>query len=421
MIINGKSVRGIYQYNENSDYEKGDFVVDGECIFICTANSPTDTTNYTVRGQKPILNGKFNSENYKAYPGDLISNADEYYEIIKNNGNNTEDKYVSSYALSEILKRSYFGVNEIGVITDHVFFSAEDNTIDYSVGSKSITDYVDTTTDVLTKILLEPELNNGMVLVSRDLPEIKNLFLEAEESDSNINESYYEGKNNIVLLKQYTYIENKIKWRVQELIDTKYGESYYRYLKSLVVEGETDAIKNELKKYVLEGGYVSTWRSNFGGNSKNGKKQLINKINTIQNAFTERLNDYESKLLNLEGSFKFREAENENTDQNSFGVKLGHGDTGLSSGDLVTITCICRISTNANVNVGYSITIPLIDTEEPVYYYLGNYKETDYYIYQHYQDGKDIFIIVNSVGETDIVSGCSVKNLYYRYKYSPEN
>jgi hypothetical protein len=68
MIINGKSVRGIYIYNPTAEYEKGDFVVDGDCIFICTANSPTDTSKYTVKGQKPIENGKFNSENYKAYP-----------------------------------------------------------------------------------------------------------------------------------------------------------------------------------------------------------------------------------------------------------------------------------------------------------------------------------------------------------------
>ena len=133
MIINNKSVRGIYPYNESAEYEKGDFVVDGDCIFICTANYPTDTDLNTVKGQKPIENGKINTSNYKAYPGDLVIDPEEYYEIVQQGKTGVEDKYVSSQVLNEVLRKSFFGIDEAGVITDYVLYTSEDNTYDYSI------------------------------------------------------------------------------------------------------------------------------------------------------------------------------------------------------------------------------------------------------------------------------------------------
>lgn len=405
MIINGKSVRGIYIYNENSEYEKGDFVVDGDCIFICTANSPTDTTNFTVKGQKPILNGKINFENYKAYPGDLIQSADEYYKIVKNNGNSdVEDKYVSSYALCEILRKMYFGINESGIVTDHVLYSPENNTVDYSVGDKTVNEYLESTTEVLTKIILEPDLNNGTVLVSKNLPEIKNLFV-TEESENE--ESYYDGHKNIVLLRQYTYIEDMIKWRVQELTDPVNGESYYRYLKSKINEGEIDAIDGELLSYSLAGGYVSAWKSNFGGGSKksNGSRRIIEKLNSIQLAYSERLDDYENKLNNLENSFRFR-------------CVSGNLITG-SEGKLVTVTCICKNDSDiSSVRKSFSITVPLKNGDV---YYLGKDGNTTYYLRQTANGNNYSFTIVNSPTSTDIIGDCKVVDIYYREEYNRES
>lgn len=418
MIINGKSVRGIYVYNQTAEYEKGDFVVYGDCIFICTANSPTDTSKYTVKGQKPIdENGKFNSENYKAYPGDLITSADEYYNIVKNNGNGVEDKYVSSYALCEILRRTYFGLDESGVITDHVIYSPEDNSIDFSVGSKSSTEYLDNTSSILTKILLEPELNNGLVKISRNLPELKNLFVEQIESDQEINADYYSNNRvgtKVVLLRQYTYIENKEKYRVQELIDPKTGESFYRYLRSKTINDGTWAIENELQSYELEGGYISAWVSNFGGTTKtqnNSSRRIVNRLNSVIEAYRSRLEDYKNKFAQLEDSFRFKEIKNKNY------ISLSE----VSGDSLVTINCSYKSSDNDGISISYSITVPIITSENAVYY-LGEYNGLKAYLYQSIGDSAtNVFKMVSiPTNSLSVIPNSTINGIYYRRKFDSE-
>ena len=53
MIINNTHVQGIFLYSKDIEFEKGDFVVSGDCIYICTAENPTNTTNNTVSGIEP--------------------------------------------------------------------------------------------------------------------------------------------------------------------------------------------------------------------------------------------------------------------------------------------------------------------------------------------------------------------------------
>ena len=420
MIINGKSVKGIYIYNPTAEYEKGDFVVDGDCIFICTANSPTDTSKYTVKGQKPIENGKFNSENYKAYPGDLITSADEYYSIIKNNvDGGVVDKYVSSYALCEILKRTYFGINENGVITNHILYSPENNSVDLSVGSKSTTEYLDDTTSILTKILLEPELNNGIVQVSRNLPELKDLFVEQMESDQEIESEYYSNKKvgtKVVLLRQYTYVENEEKYRVQELIDPRTGESFFRYLRSKSLSDNSWAIENELKNYELTGGYISAWVSNFGGTTEtqnSSSRRIVNRLNSVIEAYRSRLDDYRHKLTQLDESFRFKEVSGDS-------VSLSE----VPGGSLVTVTCSYKTGDNSNIRLSYSITIPIITSENAVYY-LGKYKDQEAYLYQYIGSiggsQSNIFKMISiPTNSASNIQNSRIDSIYYRRKFNSE-
>jgi hypothetical protein len=421
MIINNKSVRGFYQYNEEAEYEKGDFVVDGDCIFICTASHPTDSELNTVKGQKPILNGKINTENYKAYPGDLVVDSDEYYKINQQGKTGAEDKYVSSQVLNEVLRKSFFGVDECGVITDYVLYSSENNTYDYSVGGKSIKEFLDETTDVLSKIIVEPELNNGMVLVSRNLPEIKNLFLEEEQSDQIISENYYYNNKNVVILKQYSYVMDKVKWRVQELVDPSYGESYYRYLKSSTITDNDEIIENELMDYSLSSGYISAWKSNFGGNTKSNQstKRIVDRLNTIQQAYKERLEDYQNKFNSLENSFRFKVAENRKT-------------VGLSNKYLVNtiqvggkdslVTIISLVSDNNGIYKSYSITVPIIITDRDARHYCLD-EANNIYLYQTIDGSNNVFVLVNSKssGVEGEISNGKIENIYYRNYYQNDN
>ena len=50
MILNNTHVQGLFLYSEETEYEKGDFVVYGNTIYICTAKNPTNKTNNTVSG-----------------------------------------------------------------------------------------------------------------------------------------------------------------------------------------------------------------------------------------------------------------------------------------------------------------------------------------------------------------------------------
>lgn len=424
MIINDKSVKGVYVYNESAEYEKGDFVVDGDCIFICTANSPTDTEKFTVKGQKPIdANGKINTENYKAYPGDLITSAEEYYQISKKKGEGIEDKYVSSYALSEILRKSYFGIDEAGLITDHVLYSSEDGSIDYSVGSKTIEEWLDEPTSVLTKILLEPELNNGIVKISRDLPELKDLFIDQIESDQNITEDNYSNLMigpKMLLLRQYTYIEDHEKYRVQELLDPRSGESYYRHLrcKSFTSDSEKADLKDdELVKYELEGGYVSAWRSNFGGSTKtssNGPRNVIERYNSILKAYSDRLNEYSGKLDQLNNSFRFQEVEGDDK------TKIDYADLNLTINSIITVTCIYNTSSLDNISVSFSASLPIITTGNAVYY-LGSYENNKFYLHQIVVGNSNKFYMNTNPTINDSNSAnCSIANIYYRRVFDRE-
>ena len=275
MIINNTHVQGIFLYSPDVDYEKGDFVVSGDSIYICTASNPTDTTRNTVSGVDP---GTDTTGNYKMYPGDKISTAQEYYDYVNNrltwNYKNTKeeveaaleeepgtliirgtvpdrqslpvinnsegdvykvgteslgyeyayipykiDKYISGNVLNQILQDSFFGVNEEGVITNYVYTNLDDEgneVLEYSIGG-TLANIEDN--KILNAIMKSPDLNNGMFNVSRALTEISSYVNRNSTTSS-------------VLVKQYTYLDtsggNK-RIRIQELVDPSQGVVYYRW------------------------------------------------------------------------------------------------------------------------------------------------------------------------------------------------
>ena len=48
MLLNNNNVRGIFKYSEDVEFEKDDFVVDGNCIYICESSEP-------IKGVRPSL------------------------------------------------------------------------------------------------------------------------------------------------------------------------------------------------------------------------------------------------------------------------------------------------------------------------------------------------------------------------------
>ena len=72
MLLNGNShVQCIFKYSDDIEFEKDDFVVEGNCIYICTSAEP-------VKRKRPSKNPDY----YTAYPGDKITTAEEYYNYF---------------------------------------------------------------------------------------------------------------------------------------------------------------------------------------------------------------------------------------------------------------------------------------------------------------------------------------------------
>lgn len=285
MIINNTHVQGIFLYSSDVDYERGDFVVSGDSIYICTASNPTDTLRNTVSGIDPSTD---TTGNFKMYPGDKISTAQEYYDYVNNrlywNYKNTKeevesaleveagtliikgtvtsrdalptrfleegdvyrvgtdstgyeyayipykiDKYISGNVLNQILQDSFFGVNEEGVITNYVYTNTDDEgneVLEYSIGG-SLANIEDN--KILNAIMKSPDLNNGMFNVSRALSEIAAYVNRGANTES-------------VLVKQYTYLDtsggNK-RIRIQELVDPSLGSIYYRWSEGISLVTDT--------------------------------------------------------------------------------------------------------------------------------------------------------------------------------------
>lgn len=166
MIINNTNVRGIWSYSDNLVFEKGDFVVSGDQIYICKGTG--------VQGIKPT-----NKDYFTEYPGNMVRSVEEYYNII-NDDDISDDLYISSRVLNEILQDTYFGLGDNGIITSSI---ESDGTLHGQISKK-----LGSSEHVLDDLLVSPDFNNGVVLVSRNFSDIKNLvgLLSFGSSEANI-------------------------------------------------------------------------------------------------------------------------------------------------------------------------------------------------------------------------------------------
>ena len=398
MIINNKHVQGIFLYSPNVEYEKGDFVVYGDSIYICTAANPTNPETFTVMGVNPETDS---TGNYKIYPGDKISTVQEYYDYVNNKmywkfkdtkeevevalgveagglivlgsfsnrddlpttrkegdvyrvGTSStgyeyayipykEDKYISGNILNQILQSAYFGVNESGVITNHIYTDVNEDGVlqlDYSIGG-TLANIEDD--KILNAIIKSPDLNNGMFNVSRSLPEISGFV----NLDSNVE---------TVLVRQYTYADNKLgnrRIRIQELVDPESSMVYYRWSEGIGVSlnqydqnrpyhlndvafykdkawisnensnvGHTPGTDSWWSEFSGEWSYenITAWTSSFSA----GASKISAQLDSIKAFYTKKVAELEATKKQLTGAFCNREVDLE--DQNQSSVRLTAGD-----------------------------------------------------------------------------------------------
>ena len=262
MIINGKSIRGIFLYENDLEFEKDDFVVSGNSIYICTAQYPTNRINKTVSGEDP----KSSSRNFKIYPGEMISTTDEYYNYKEGD----EDKFISSFVVSEILQNLHHGLSITGVI------EGDGTPLDDIMKSQSI--------------------NNGTFYISPTVAQLQDILPVIGPIDSEDTKKYN------LILRQYTYIglksENNITSdryvRVQELINPYSGYTAYRYTTKDEDSGEF-------------GNIISTWRTSYTYSGIGERPdEIVYRLRALESFYTTRMNQMSSELESLKDSFRFK-------------------------------------------------------------------------------------------------------------------
>lgn len=342
MLFKDNSVNGIFKYSDDVYFEKGDFVVSGDCIYICKG----DNEGKPIKGYDPSLDTEH--EFYSEYPGDKIVSASEYYEYVEseNREDQVEDKYVSAHSLCEILENMYFGFGDNGIVYDHVLYNPGTG-IEYCV--RGVRENIDYSTDrnILDRILQDNSLGNGLIKISRTLPEINYLFLEDCTNESDV-----------VILKQYTYLnsDDLMPFRVQELLDPEKNRIYFRFAKG-------EALEN--------GGY------NFGNSTASAWKNLyysnedaIEKLNSLQAYYEQKVQvEYVEKLARMTGKYCYRDvipSESNQLGQSTVILKAGSTRDIKSTESFHTSPCLLNVlikvqAPGSNVYRNYSVVIDAKD------------------------------------------------------------
>lgn len=393
MIINGKSVIGIYKYVVDAEYEKGDFVVYDGCLYICNA-----VTSDIIRGSSDSeKTPNKDTINFTIYLGNKTASKEDYFNYLKDK-EKYEDKYVSMFTLSDILQSMYFGLDDSGVISNYIDSPSEFNIYGLENLDESISP--------LDSIISSPDLNNGVLRVSRSLDELRGLLEQLQSSDE---KSYFSKKyNKYVILKQYTYNSNREdsndkleRYRVQELIDPIFGNIYYRYsIGTLSTTG------------VYEFNTVSSWLNSFSGDKVLGKR-----INGIENYYEKMTNDYKNKLVSLGNTFRFKYLEFEKESDNIVSFSLDEG-ADVKGDNLVTVLIQRELNSKNHIFENYSVTINTI--------YCYNNNSTFKVAFDKISDTNYATLSVIPASDGSIKLSCSdskykITGIYYQSNFVVDN
>ncbi len=382
LLNNNSSVHGIFRYSDDIRFEANDFVVEGNCIYICTASD-------SVIGELPSKH----PEHYTAYPGDKITTAEEYYNYINfRDTENIEDKYVSAHALCDILENMYFGFGDNGLVVDHIIYNPAEG-IDYSI--KGVRQSLDrTTSNILDTILQTEDLNNGLIKISRNIAEVSDILQE------NYNSETFE--SDVVILRQYTYSDtsNEKLFRIQELIDPEKNKMYFRFSKGDLID---DSVHFDS---------ASSWKNLYSNN-----EEIINKLNTINDYYVTKTEEVRDLYNRLQGKYCYRNVKITNP-SSSISLRPGETKDIKSVESFRTGPCFLDVIIKSPINGGsnifknYSITIDAKDIVDA-------FNSTEQYKLNSIDD---ITLTGNFQGSGNTESlnlsvspvSCLIKDIYYR-------
>ncbi len=312
MEINNKSIQGIFIYAEDINFEKGDFVVEGDKIYICQADSignlPSESPTY-----------------FKAYLSDNIATAEDFEKYAKGIG---DDKFINAKYLGKILNHYMSGFDEKGIISNTIISNGSNQFEIY------ISDYFGNTTNIgaysepLDQVLISEDLNNAIFRVDKSA--IKSLYGDI-----------YQSANSWVILRQYTYLKSEktalqddVYIRVQELINNEEHDIMYRYASS------SDSYSSPTK-----------WESVTCNSS------YVSKINTIKDYYTNLIIQTNNEKNQIKNNFRFKKATIGIHTEGSTEWKLRlNTDIPMGSSSHPYIITICTESITDGIIRSYSFT-----------------------------------------------------------------
>lgn len=392
MILDNTHIQGLFLYSKETEYEKGDFVVYGNTIYICTAKNPTNITNNTVSGVVP----ENSSDNFSPYLGEELTSLEEYINYVNDpKGREKNDKLIPAHLLSRILSTYMMGFDEKGIISNYVYLNSEDSLSMSSELSDFLSGKGVDSSNILSVILNTKEINNAVFKISRNLPEISEVVFN---SDS---EFIYPEDSTYIILRQYTYTnepENDSIYRLQELIDPIGSVVRYRYGKGSYSSGE------------LSFDNVTSWLpssidKNWMGNIKRLEKLYLNKIKELENIEKSLKNSFRFKEYSIPETTSVVEFQCTDKDKSNY----------LPVSRFDRESFILTIVTQEN-NVNTTVSIDLLDT------YMKHDQVSSYYL----TDSSALIIVPGKTqknkGEkvTIYVTSGNIVNIFYRDKYKDE-
>ena len=372
MKINNTSVRGIYLYNPEVEFEYGDFVISGDSIYIAKP-----INGDSIFGVDPTTD----TENYELYLNEKTASLDYSLGYLNGEAGSNSDMFVSSYYLQGILNNFLQGFDEKGVITDYI--DLRDGVITTTERYFELVDGLQDLSSIFDKIVTSPNLNNAYLKVSRTLV----------ASDNNLGllaQVIGEGEGYYVILRQYTYTESEKTTRVQELVDP--SQAYVMY-----------------RRVVLRPDYSIQESSPFTNSfyTQQNVGVVVQKcINYLENINSE----YRSKYDALAGSFRFREIEFEGDGKS---VMINPADVGREDWSKSCIVTINTSELNGDSRLNNSITFDLTEEDEEAI----NYYITDN-TFLTVTRAEDVIVILANGPRN---SNFKIINIYYREVYNNEN
>ena len=422
ILADGKHIQGIFVFDKTAKYEKGDFIVDGDCLYICTSGEPIQSD---IRPSE-------NLDYFAPYPGNKIASLEEYNSYIAS-PDGKEDKYVSSSVLNAVLQQGYYGFGDTGMITAYIsektkkINGEEKYIIDTSI--YGLKDRLVDNTKLLDIVMSQPDLNNAYITVDRNLPELKNILPSG---------------TNCCILRQYTYVDinnmgttDKTKkvyvnyrYRVQELMDFQTGTVFYRYTIGTRANGSSTW------QYT---GTISDWRSLVVSTA------LLNKMNDIIQFYNED-RSRETQISASDGygtvnKFNFRELLSQELDSSNTrnlvreansSVSDGIAIPGIKSGSdegynfettdlFIVVNVKIPTTTGGKLFKSYSTTINTRDaantTGQLEYYYLDDdvLLQVIYTASSSASDNeKYISLRVTDSSRQVLYSGANINSIYFR-------